>query len=160
MPRLRPATLEDCVFIAQRLRAADRAEIEALDGSDPEAAIIESFSRSVHCNVMEHNGEPFAIYGVTPDELCSDCTKGISWMLGTDDLARHSAWFLRNCAGMLEGMHEHFPLIHNVVDVRNEVHIRWLRWAGFTFGKQYPHNGTHFWEHWRTKECALPLRRR
>ncbi|CUA90935.1 hypothetical protein Ga0061061_1171, partial [Chelatococcus sambhunathii] len=87
-------------------------------------------------------------------DRCSHSTLGISWMLGTDDLARHSRWFLRNCGGMLDEMHGHFPTFYNFADERNEVHIRWLRWAGFTFGRRIPHNGTHFWEHWRTKECV------
>jgi hypothetical protein len=149
----------DCEYLAPRLRAADLAEIGALDGSAPLAALIESLSASSLANVMEHNGVPFAIYGVAPEDGCSDCTRGISWMLGTDDLKKHSVWFLRNYRGMLDEMHAYFPVIFNFVDVRNEVHIRWLRWAGFTFGKQYPLNGTHFWEHWRIKECASSQRR-
>lgn len=151
MPIVRPATLEDCAFIAPRLRQADLTEMEALDGGDPYEGIVESFRASPIANVMEHNGEPFAIYGGAPDDLCSDSTVGISWLLGTDALKDHSVWFIRNCRDLLDEVHEHFPTLHNYADVRNTVHIRWLRWSGFTMGELVPRNGTHFVHHWRTK---------
>ena len=154
MPLIRPATLADCEFLAPRLRAADLMEIEALDGSEPLPALVESFNASSLARVMEHQGEPFAIYGVAPSPECSDCTRGVSWMLGSDGLKDHSMWFLRTCRDMLAEMHTHAEVLFNVVDVRNTVHINWLRWAGFSFGQKYPRNGTEFWSHWRIKECA------
>jgi len=153
-PSIRPATLADCEFLAPRLRAADLQEIEALDGSLPLPALVESFDASSLARVMEHNGEPFAIYGVAPAQRCSDYTMGVSWMLGSDGLKDHSMWFLRNCRGMLEEMHTDADVLFNMVDVRNIVHINWLKWAGFSFGQKHPHNGTDFWVHWRNKECA------
>lgn len=152
--RVRPATLEDCAFLAPRLRQADVTEMQALDGSDPYRGLVESLSASHIANVIEHDGVPFAIYGGAPDDMCSDCTVGISWLLGTDDLKRHSTWFIRNCRRLLDEVHEVFPTLHNYADVRNTVHLRWLRWSGFTLGETVPRNGTHFIHHWRTKECA------
>jgi hypothetical protein len=55
---------------------------------------------------------------------------------------------------MLAEMHTHADVLFNAVDVRNEVHINWLRWAGFSFGQKHPRNGTEFWSHWRFKECV------
>lgn len=162
MPSVRPATMEDLEYMAPRLREADVREMKALDGSEPYPALVESFNASVLANVMvDDEGKPFAVYGVAPADWCSDCTVGVSWMLGTEDLKKHSMWFLRNFHWMLDEMHEHFPTFGNFADVRNTVHIRWLKWAGFEFGEKYPRNGTYFWEHWRTKDkCASQPQRR
>jgi len=154
MPSVRPATMEDLEYLAPRLREADIQEMKALDGSEPYDALVESFNSSAYARVMEHDGKPFGIFGVAPQEGCSDCTYGVSWMLGTEDLKRHTLWFCREHERYLNEMHEHFPIYGNYADVRNTVHIRWLKWAGFKFGRKVPHGGTYFWEHWRTKECA------
>lgn len=155
MPSVRRATMEDLEYLAPRLREADIQEMKALDGSEPYPALVESFNASVLAKVMvDDEGNPFGIYGVAPD-VCSDCTdKGVSWMLGTDDLKKHSLWFCKTHLRELEEMHSYFPIFGNYADVRNTVHIRWLQWAGFRFGRKVPHGGTYFWEHWRTKECA------
>lgn len=156
MPSVRHATMEDLEFLAPRLREADIQEMKALDGSEPYPALVESLSSSVLAKVMvDDEGMPFGIYGVSPsDPECSDCTVGTSWMLGTEDLKKHSLWFCKNHLRELDEMHDHFPIFGNFADVRNTVHIRWLKWAGFKFGRKVPHGGTLFWEHWRTKECA------
>jgi len=147
--------MEDLEYMAPRLREADVVEMKALDGSEPYPALVESFNASVFANVMiDDEGKPFCIYGLAPHPECSDCTVGISWMLGTEDLAKHSLWFLRNSRRLIEEAHQYFPIFGNFADERNTVHIKWLKWAGFTFGRKVPHGGTYFLEHWRTKECA------
>ena len=111
-------------------------------------ALVQSLAASVHARVIEHEGVPFAMYGVCPSAVRQG--QGVSWLLGTDDLSKHSIWFLRNCDRMLAGMHEHFATFGNLADERNTVHVNWLKWAGFTFGGRIEHGGTHFLEHWRT----------
>jgi len=155
MPKVRPATEEDLEYLSTRLRPEDITEIYAMDGSTPAKALAESFAHSTLCKVMVTNDdEPFAIYGVGPLDTPIgpfESGAGVSWMLGTEKLASNSMWFLRNCHWMLDEMHEHFPTFGNLADERNTVHIQWLKWAGFEFGRRIPWGGTHFLEHWRTK---------
>jgi hypothetical protein len=63
------------------------------------------------------------------------------WLVGTDDLIAHSTTFLRHSRQWLATMHEHYRLLYNVIDARNEVHLRWLEWLGFEFIQDVPRYG-------------------
>jgi hypothetical protein len=63
------------------------------------------------------------------------------WLVGTDDLITHSTTFLRHSRQWLATMHEHYRLLYNVIDARNEVHLRWLEWLGFEFIQDVPRYG-------------------
>ncbi|WP_043879573.1 hypothetical protein [Azorhizobium caulinodans] len=155
MPLYRDATLADCEAMAPRLREADRQELKAFDGSEPLAALVDSFKASIICRAIDHGGEPIAIYGVAPyDPECSDCTVGVPWMLATDELKTHATWFLRTCKEELVKIQQPYAVLQNFVDVRNQLHIQWVRWCGFTLGEKYPRNGTHFQHIMRLRECV------
>jgi len=74
--------------------------------------------------------------GVVPNGLI-----GSIWMVGTPDLKKISVSFLKNCQGVFKVLKNNFQLLHNYVDARNELHIRWLKWMGFTFIKKHNHIG-------------------
>jgi hypothetical protein len=38
-------------------------------------------------------------------------------------------------------MERSYTLIGNVIDERNRVHLRWLKWMGFTFVQRIPEYG-------------------
>ncbi|WP_438027644.1 hypothetical protein [Sorangium sp. So ce233] len=40
--------------------------------------------------------------------------------------------FLRNSRAWVDKLMDGYQTLWNVVDARNEIHIRWLRWCGFT----------------------------
>jgi hypothetical protein len=46
-------------------------------------------------------------------------------------------WFLRKSKEVLAEMQKKYPLLFNVVDARNEVHVKWIGWLGFTFVKKH-----------------------
>ncbi|MGH9903554.1 MAG: hypothetical protein ACRD68_17245, partial [Pyrinomonadaceae bacterium] len=54
------------------------------------------------------------------------------WLLASPELARHP-FFFRHSRYWVEQLHERYRVLWNCVDVRNEVHIRWLKWCDFTF---------------------------
>lgn len=118
--------------MAPNLRAADVAELKAFSGEGPLEALLSAFGDSHYTYCIEHDGEPIAIYGgVTVHEGYIGCP----WMLGTDGIKTHWVWFLRHSNEIVESIHKHYRLLINFVDTRNVVHIRWLRWCGFKFGK-------------------------
>ena len=49
--------------------------------------------------------------------------------------------FLRNSAFWVEKLFGDFSLLFNVVDSRNKVHIRWLKWLDFKFIADIPEFG-------------------
>jgi hypothetical protein len=50
-------------------------------------------------------------------------------------------WFLRESKKTLAIMQNKYPVLFNMVDARNEVHVKWIQWLGFTFIKKHLHWG-------------------
>jgi hypothetical protein len=132
---VRSATLADVYSMAPRLREADKSEIRAATGRDPLASLRDGLARSRSCKVgLTPEGEPAVIWGVVP----IDPMVGGVWALATDQLSKHKIQFLRGSREHLEEMQKQFPLLMNVVDARNTLHIDWLKWLGFTFIAEHP----------------------
>lgn len=58
---------------------------------------------------------------------------GSVWLLGAQELNNYSLYFLRHCRSWVNKLQEDYIVLWNYVDARNKVHIRWLKWCGFTF---------------------------
>lgn len=152
MPEIRPAVLRDCHSLAPLLREADKAEIKALTGHAPLDGLLESLEVSTQRFAIEHQGEVIAIFGGGPHPHRDDC--GLPWMMASDHLKTQWVWFLRNSDRIVDLVQRHYPLLWNVIDIRNAVHMRWLRWCGFTFGTTFPKLGVEerpFREFWRQR---------
>jgi hypothetical protein len=150
----RQATLEDALFLAPRLRKADRQEIEALRGPGQEAqALLDGvrLSKPAYA-ICNSGGEVVGIYGAAPLE--GEPQAAAIWMLGSDGLTADARSFLRQSRGHIKDLQDRYNLLLNCVDARNAVHIRWLQWLGFTFIQYLPgygRNGEPFWEFVRIK---------
>lgn len=131
---VRPATLDDARTLV--LRAADRAEVEALTGRDPHAVLAESVERSAMAWAGVADGELVCLFGVVPLSLAG--VTGVPWLLGSDAVVAYGRPFLRRNRTYVREMLRAFPVLRNVVDARNAVSIRWLRWLGFTMGQPQP----------------------
>lgn len=131
-PRVRPATLDDVRYLAPRLRRADKDEILAVTGAPAPLVLPECFrlSRSAW-TCTGFSGEPVGLIGVQDVEGIPEL--GWVWALFTDIIERHPFTFLRASQQFNDIVHQHHPIITNLVDERNTVHIRWLRWMGFSF---------------------------
>lgn len=130
-----PATPE----IASRLvmREADRREVMAASGRYPEEALQESVRVSTECWAGMLGEEPIAIFGVGPLNILNGI--GSPWMLGSDELVAHSFYLLRMSRPYVERMHQIYPVLFNLVDERNTVSQRWLRWMGFKMYDPIPY---------------------
>jgi len=134
------SNIGDAAHVAANLRAADRAELAAVSRITPlriiEDGILES-SR-VHTVWIKESGNPCAIFGVRDS---GHPGLGVVWLLGTDDLFKYAHKFLRNSRPWVDVLHNEFKVLFNVIDERQDVYIKWLRWVGFDFVRNFENYG-------------------
>lgn len=138
--RIYEAQRHSIEHLAANLRQEDIDEIEANSGKSPYEAISEGIKHSEHSWVI-WSVEPLMTFGVMHD--------GRIWAVGSDLIKKHWRPFLRHSRTVIERLQSHYPILHNTVDARNKVHIRWLKWLDFKFIKLHPKAGVAeipFWE--------------
>jgi len=137
----RPATPADIAFVADDMRPEDVAEVKAQSGATPRDALLYCLLKSKPCMAMVgRHGSVVGVWGVIPENE----TAGRVWMLGRQamlDDAGDRRTFLRQSRIELAKLQAQYPVLFNVVDARNEVHVRWLRYMGFTFICKHPNWG-------------------
>lgn len=126
---VRPSVLHDCALIADNIREADRREILAMSGKEPLEAMVNGFLYSDNPRTVLVGDTPVAMFGSGEVEP----GVGMVWLLGTDGIHDVSLWFLRVSSYWLSQLYDEYALLFNYVDERNTVHIKWLKWLGFTF---------------------------
>lgn len=127
-----PARVEDAIQIAPYLRSADKAELEAATG----------YTKHVHTLIngiglgkawvirwkLGYIELPIVLFGVMPLSK----TIGIPWMVATDDLLKHKKFILKHSREYVAKMLELYPDgLLNYIDVRNKVHIAYIKHLGF-----------------------------
>ncbi|MAH44909.1 hypothetical protein CMI37_03720 [Candidatus Pacearchaeota archaeon] len=132
MPQVRLSQAEDCVSLAGQLRSADLKELQA-HGVTPEKALTVGYEASTPCYTIEHEGEPVAMFGVSPLTVGVPKQTGAVWLLGSDRIKDIRTRFLRESRQWLEEISKPYALLANVVHEENALHIRWLQFLGFTF---------------------------
>lgn len=139
MLKARVATASDAIWMAPRLREADRREVFAAGSEGPLASLLNGVLYSMTpWAAVDEEDRPVALCGLVPT---ADPLVGSVWLLATDEVAHHRISFLRRGQQLLETFHLHRPVLGNFVDERNTVHIEWLRWLGFTFINRHPQFG-------------------
>lgn len=137
----RASKLKDIVAVSKHMRAADVAEVHAASGREPKEVLLQCFFEGRPCmTICDTNDVPVAMWGVVP----VNAMVGGIWLLGTDALVEDGKTrlrFLRQAKSHVDQMQQEYPVLGNCVDARNQVHIKWLRWMGFTFIKEHPNYG-------------------
>jgi hypothetical protein len=132
--------------IVANIRAADGDELRALYQLEPDQVLSQSFQVSRLAWTGRINGVPVCMFGVAKaDDLPGNV--GRPWLIGTEELERHSMAFLRRCGGYVGLMSICFDRLENYVDLRNRVAVQWLTWLGFRFDEPVP--GERFVRFWR-----------
>lgn len=127
----RRSTPEDVTFLSQNLRAEDLRELLAAGSPSAEQSLSDGLHHSAEClTIHDEQGRAVAMFGVVPSV---ETGVGYVWLLGSDQLQFNKTQFLRRSREWVGALHQDFPVLTNFVDVRNEVHIAWLRWLGFKF---------------------------
>lgn len=129
------ATHAHVAFLAPRLRDADLRELAAVRGRpDARAALLDGLNSPDPTYTALVDGEPVCMFGTAPSAFPE---AGQVWLLGTDRLRQLSSIFLRQSRPWVSRLHARYPVLANCCDKRNDVHIRWLRWCGFTFIREH-----------------------
>ena len=126
---IHPATIEAAIKVASNLRPEDRREVEEGHGLNP----MEELTLAVHrgsCVWFEvPNGKTAGMAGVGP--------KGEVWLLCTPAIHEYPITFAREAKRFIESRQEN--LLWNIVDERNKVHLKLLKFLGFKFLRKISH---------------------
>ena len=123
-------TAADTRELAANLRDADRLELESTSDHKVEKTLLFGALTSDPCLTLRtHDGALLGILGVVPE----GGGVGVVWMAGTPLIEQRRMAFLRGGRDVMSFLDQRYDVLHNAVDARNEVHIRWLRWLGFSF---------------------------
>ena len=120
---IHPITLEAAIEVASNLRPEDRREVEEGHGYDPieYAKFIAQEGSAVYFTVP--NGKTAGMAGVG--------SGGAIWMICTEAIKDYPHTFARESKRFVESRTE--PLLWNVADRRNTVHLKLLKFLGFKF---------------------------
>jgi len=143
----RQTKLEDIEYLAPNLRFEDKREVLDATGLPPYQALIHCFiNAKVSFTIVDTEDVPVGIFGVN--------NEGAIWLLATPQIKKIRFSFLRECKKVVDFLNTQFPVLWNFVDCRNELHIKWLKWCGFTFLRKlnYGVNQKPFYEF--IKICA------
>lgn len=152
MSDIRPATLEDIVHIAKNLRSDDVLEVITATQSEPGEAILRAvtLSRESYTARLAPGEPPCLIFGVTNG---ASPGVGVVWLLATDAVLQGRLAVFRGAREWIQRWSRDYHLLHNVADIRNTLHLRWIKSLGFSFGARVPLNGFEFQHFYlRTRE--------
>ena len=129
-----PAGLVDVRRMTSRDRSVDKREWRAATGKGPRAfagQLKSAFEESRICFVgrdeEEPTSAPFIIYGVT--DLPDEPTMGAVWMVATPKIKQFARCLYIDAPERIQWIHErgwYSRGLHNYVDTRNELHLKWL----------------------------------
>lgn len=138
---VRLAEPNDCIYIAERMRKEDVEEVKARSNHEPLTAMTNGYIASIPAfTVVKNHTIPVAMFGSIPDKTLS-VSGCIIWMLGTDEIWDIRFQFLRESQMWVSAISRDYDLAYNLIDKRNKLHIRWLRWLGFKFVREIPEYG-------------------
>lgn len=155
---IRPATLDEANWISTRLRPEDAREVEAATGSTAQVVLPRAFSLPHESYTIRSGDEvdPCVIFGVTADPNETD--RGVVWMLATPAVKTCALALLREAPHWLDHFEQKYPKgIHNYIDLRNTLHVRWCQRAGFSFGDVYIVKGVSFVHAYRQRQACAAL---
>jgi len=141
-PFHRATQLHDICELAPNLRSEDKREVNTL-GKTSEQALLSGYLFGKVCrSIINNYGQVVGMYGVVP----ADDKTGLVWMLGSDKLKKIKIPFLKESRTEVEKMNILLPHLWNIIDSRNELHLKWIKWCGFKIIGERMVNNVKFYE--------------
>ena len=126
---LHPITIEAAKEVASNLRPEDRREVEEGHGLDPMKELVWAAQNLSCVYFTVPNGKTAGMAGVEPD--------GTIWMVCTPAIEEYPHSFIMAAKRYVQSRKE--PLLKNIVDKRNTVHLKLLKFLGFKFSREIFH---------------------
>jgi len=121
--------VEAAIEVASNLRPDDRREIEEGWGLDPMEVLVQSAQSGSGVWFEVPNGKTAGMAGVDDG--------GLIWMICTPAIHDYPVTFAREAKRFVESRTE--PLLWNIADKRNTVHLKLLKFLGFKFLREISH---------------------
>ena len=126
---IHPITLEAAKEVASNLRPDDRREVEEGHGHNP-MEVLTFAALNLPCVYFTMpNGKTAGMAGVSNDNSI--------WMLCTPVIEQYPHTFARESKRFVESRKE--KLLWNLVDKRNTIHLKLLKFLGFKFLRELKH---------------------
>ena len=122
-----PCTHEAAIEVASNLRLDDLREVEEGHGHDPMVVLPQAVGKDFCVYFTAPNGKTAGMGGVH--------TNGMIWMLCTPVIHDYPIAFVKEAKRVLNSRTE--KLLWNIVDKRNKVHLKLLRYLGFKFLREF-----------------------
>ena len=122
-------TKEAAFEVASNLLPEDHREVEEGHGYDPKVILPLAYDMGDSVYFRVPNGDLAGIAGVHD--------KGRIWMLCTPAILKYPVTFAREAKRYVDSREE--KLLWNIVDKRNKVHIKLLKFLGFKFLRELKH---------------------
>ena len=142
---IHPITYEAALEVATNLRSDDRREVVEGHGLNPMILLPLAAEEGSAVYFTVPDGKTAGLAGVGDD--------GTIWMVCTPDIERYPITFAREAKRFVDSREE--PLLWNIVDCRNTVHLKLLKFLGFKFLRKVTHgpNNLPFIEICRVRRC-------
>ena len=142
---IHPITLKAALEVASNLRSEDFREISEGHGLDPLTYLAAMSTDPATVYFTSPSGKAAGMAGVGK--------KGDIWMLCTNVIHEQPTLFARQAKRYVDSRKE--PLLWNIVDSRNEAHLKLLKFLGFKFLRKLKHgpNNVTFIEFCRVRRC-------
>ncbi len=134
--RIVPTTEDHMIELSHTMRSADVRECWAANHYAPLDALKHSLYRTATPWTGMCSNNVMCIWGVGKVSYLS--VEGIPWMLTSNLVNKHYREFLRRSPGLLKNMQKEVVVLTNMVDVRNIISIKWLKWLGFIIHDPVP----------------------
>ncbi len=130
-PYIKVASIQDAINLSNDLRKEDIEEIKAYANIKPKEALILGVQQSkIPLAIFNQKGQIVSMLGVRN----INNHLGQVWLLASPKIEENfSITFLRHCKSVADVLVKDHKVLFNYVDVRNELHIKWLKWLNFTF---------------------------
>lgn len=148
--RIEPCKQGHLYELIETMRSADRQELKVSTGLRSSQALMQSCAMSDPGRlwvVLDEDSRVVAIFGVAHHPYAPEV--GICWLVGSDLITSKGLAFGRLTADIVQTAEAGFQMLYNYVGLANETHVRWLEFAGFTFGHDMNINGEPFRMFWK-----------
>jgi hypothetical protein len=149
-----PPRVSELELVAEGMRAADLLELREDGYTDPFEALAKFVKESDKVALIydEVSREPVAVFGLRVAVVDDDAgALGCVWLLGTDAIRYHRSEFLRRSRDVHKLLCAGCSATGNLVHRSNSLHIRWLRWLGYTLSTNANRNKLEFYRLWDSR---------